>query len=290
MMHFGKVLSALRGNLKRHLRIWLRLKPRPKAPVLQQSLENILERHIRLCRLVMDLKPPGDVLKDGAVCEVGPGDCLATAALFLGLGARRVDLVEIQPAVVNEKQIQVLETIRDTGLPIDMDVVTRKPRLDLNPDRIRYHMGFMENVQLPVHYDFIFSTFVLEHVEDLQAFFTACAQSLKPGGSMVHIIDLGGHNEFEDPVPPLDFQTYPDWLYSLMYPRFHRATRRFVSDYEQAVQSCGLHVVERRVLRHAHADYLKSIRDRLRPAARSLPTEELATIEFALVLQQLGDK
>jgi hypothetical protein len=63
---------------------------------------------------------------------------------------------------------------------------------------------------------------VLEHVEDLLGAMTVCFSLMKPGARMVHVTDLGGHGFFEDPMPPLDFQVYPDWLYD----PFQLSTRR----------------------------------------------------------------
>ena len=96
---------------------------------------------------------------------------------------------------------------------------------------------------------------------------------------MFHNIDFSGHSEFEDPVPPLDFQTYPEWLHNLMYPPFWRATRSFLSEHYQGMSRAGLEHDETWVLRRADPDYLAAIWPRLRRKARSLPPEEVAVLQ-----------
>ena len=99
---------------------------------------------------------------------------------------------------------------------------------------------------------------------------------------MIHVVDLGGHGEFEDPVPPLDFQTYPDWLFAAMYPAHQRNTRRFLTDYRAAATRAGFRQIEIRPTRFADKAYLATIRPRLRAAARQQPIEDIAVIEFNL--------
>jgi hypothetical protein len=123
---------------------------------------------------------------------------------------------------------------------------------------------------------------VLEHVEDLNGMFKSAHRALHAGGRMMHLVDLGGHGQFEDPIPPLDFQTYPDWLFAAMYPTHCRNTRQFVEDYRRAAIGAGFASVDIRPTRMADKSYVESIRNRLRPAARRLPFEELGVIEFAL--------
>ncbi len=285
-MHKRRVLKALLGNQKRQVRIALGFKTRPKSPVLDQALDLIVERHELLCRHVLELTPKEFSFQDTTVCEAGPGDCLATAGLFLGLGARRVQLVEIQPPVINQKQVQVLTCLRQKGLPIDLSGLMDGESGGVNQDKVNYRIGFVEEMESVSEFDFIFSTYVLEHVEDLASFFAACHRGLKKGGLMLHVVDLGGHGEFEDPLPPLDFQTYPEWLYDWMYPKYHRATRRFVSDYESAISRFGFDLIGTRPLRTVDRVYLAALRSRLRSAAQARLDDELGIIEFALLARK----
>jgi SAM-dependent methyltransferase len=256
--------------------------------VLEAPVDFIVGRHRWLCGNLANLRPPGLNLAGARVCEAGPGDCLATAAWLLGQGAAHVDLVELEPPAVNAKAVAVLDALRAEGLALSPEVLTGGAgRWELNRERVTYHQTFMERCALPQPVAFIFSTFVLEHVEDFAGFYGACHRHLQPGGWMLHVVDLGGHGEFEDPLPPLEFQRYPDWLYGWMYPRYHRATRRTLTEHLDAVRSAGFALGEVHVLRRAEADYVRQLQPQLRPALRRLPEEELGVIEFAFTARRL---
>jgi SAM-dependent methyltransferase len=282
MLHKFRVLRALKGNAIRQTRILLGIKSRPKKPVLSLPVERIIELHSLICRRLTDLWPAGLDLKGESVCEIGPGDCLASAAFFVAKGARHVDLVELQPPAVNAKQLQVLSALKNMGFPIDLNVISNGNAPGLNNQYVSYHKYHMEDYQVENQHGFLFSHNVMEHVEGLEAVFRAAHRALRSGGRMLHVIDLGGHGEFEDPMPPLDFQTYPDWLFEWMYPTHYRNTRRFLEDYRQAAAKAGIGNVEIRPLRIADKAYVESIHNKLRPAAQRQPVEDLAVIEFTL--------
>jgi SAM-dependent methyltransferase len=286
MLHKVRVLKALKGNAIRQTRIFLGIKARPKAPVLSQPLEQAIERHARICRRLVDLWPDGFSLERGSVCEIGPGDCLAAAAFFAGKGASHVDLVELQPPAINEKQRKILTALKEFGLPVSSDVISNVSPPMLNTQLVSYHTQHMENYTARNQHILIFSHHVLEHVEDLQTVFQRSFRTLRPGGLVLHIVDLGGHGELEDPIPPLDFQTYPDWLYGWMYPVHYRATRRFLEDYRQEARKAGFHDIKIQSLRTVDDAYVESIRKKLRPAAQKQPLEDISVIEFALTARK----
>ena len=282
MLHKLRVLRALKGNCIRQTRIFLGIKARPKAPVLSQPLDRILERHSLICRTLVELWPPGLDLNGKSVCEIGPGDCLASAAFFVGKGASHVDLVEFQPPALNAKQWEVLTALKNMGFPVSLEVISNNGAVTLNDRLISYHKHHMEHYSAESKQDLLFSHHVMEHVEDLDAVFKSAWRALRPGGRMFHVVDLGGHGQFEDPIPPLDFQTYPDWLFELMYPVNYRNTRRFLEEYRRAAAAAGFSNIETRTLRVADKPYVESIRKKLQPAAQAQPVEDLAVIEFVL--------
>ena len=99
---------------------------------------------------------------------------------------------------------------------------------------------------------------------------------------MVHVTDLGGHGFFEDPMPPLDFQVYPDWLYALMFPPYARATRRPVGEYTACARAIGFHEVKAQPIRVADEKYLDEIWPRLNPRIKRSGRAEVRVIEFIL--------
>jgi SAM-dependent methyltransferase len=243
----------------------------------------LFQHHCDLVRLFLENAPKSWVFKNKTFCEVGPSDCLSIASLLIGLGAAHVDLVEPSAPVVNETQLKVLEQIKAKGFDLDTSILLNGQGLSLDTSRITYHNSFMDALKVENKYDYLFSHHVMEHVEGLEKFYRDCWRCLKPGGQMFHCIDFSGHSELEDPVPPLDFQTYPNWLYHLMYPPFYRATRAFPSEHFRAMKTAGLLLDEVKVTRKADQKYLDQIWPELRQMARKLPREEISILEAVVV-------
>ena len=169
---------------------------------------------------------------------------------------------------------------------MDAGMILKRSSPQLDAKLVSHHSCHMEHFSAADKYDFLSSFSVIEHVEDLEAFYFSCWKALKREGWMLHIIDLGGHDQFEDPLPPLDFQTYADWLFSLMYPRHYRATRRFLGEHKQAVTHAGFIIKDIKVRRKADPAYLAEIWPELRAAARARPRDEVGVIEFALLARK----
>jgi len=289
MLHKKRVGRALYYSARRWLRINLRLKPTSRPPpVLGQPIENVIDRHAGIARRFLDNLPSQFDLTDKHFCEVGPGDCLAMAGVALGMGATHVDMIEMCAPVVNQKQVEVLRALKAQKLPMDLSMIREGNPPKLDSQRVVYHPCFMEQFRAAEQFDLIFSNSVVEHVEDLAGFHDSCRSALVKGGSALHIVDLGGHGEFEDPLPPLDFQTYSGWLFACMYPKYHRATRRFLNEHQNAFVQAGFVVERVKVLRSADEAYMQGLRPALRRAARQIPPKELAPIEVAILARKSG--
>jgi hypothetical protein len=289
MLHKKRVAQTIYYSTRGRIRTLLGLRRRNSAaPILGYALEVALARHRWIVRSVLQHAPADLDLKDKAVCEVGAGDCLAASSLFLARGASRVNIVEVEPPVVNEKQREILEKLKSEGLPLDLSIIRQNGAgaLDLDASRVAYHTCFMEQFRGDEQHHFLFSFSVLEHVEDFRGFYESCHRSMAPGAWMLHLIDLGGHALFEHPLPPLDFQTYPDWLYDLMFPKYHRATRRFLGDHVDAVKAAGFSIEKITPTNTADPQYLDQLQLKLRRAARERSREEMAVVEFALLARK----
>lgn len=288
MLHKKRVATSLYYAAKLRLRKVLGISPRhTAAPVLNYATKIAVERHAWICRSILDHFPPGLDLNGGAVCEVGAGDCLASSSLFLAKGARRVNIVEVEPPTINEKQFEILQALRDQEYPVDLTILARNSQWQLDRSRVAYHQCFMEQFASEDQHNLLFSFSVIEHVEDLGEFYKSCRRALAPDGWMLHLVDLGGHVLFEDPLPPLDFQTYPDWLYDLMFPKYHRATRRFLHEHLDAIQKAGFKIEKITPTRKADAAYLDKIWPNLRKNARQKPRDEVAVVEFAVLARNV---
>jgi SAM-dependent methyltransferase len=279
MLHKVRVARAIKGNLLSQARIFLGRKPRGLDP--QRDFTPALHRHTELVRRFLAEMPADWDLRGKLVSEIGCCDCLAIAGLLIGMGAEHVDLVEPCPPVLDSVQVRILKTIQQNGFKLETGILQEGREVTLDKTRVTYHHCTAQALAVESKYDYLFSYAVLEHVEDLPGFYAACRRTLKPGGRMFHCIDFSGHGELEDPVPPLDFQTYPDWLFNLMYPRHW--TRLFLSDHQGAITRAGLVIDQIRVGRRADHDYVERLRPKLRRKARLVPLEEVSVLEATIV-------
>lgn len=196
----------------------------------------VIERHMAICEWLLEIAGGPSGVAGKRVCEIGPGDCRATQLMIAGLGAAGVDVVEPGPRPLGADDQRLLRSLLAHGLLVTPDQAARSSRASKS---INTWASYAEVLEVAEQWDLVFSHSVLEHVEDLEGFMRACLRGLKPGGSMHHMIDLSGHGVFEEPLPPLDFQTYPAWLWLLMYPRGQRNTRRHAREYVDAALSVG---------------------------------------------------
>jgi hypothetical protein len=192
MLHPSKVLHALSWSAVRRLRQLSRTPPKRK-PAPSAATEQLVEKHGRLCGWLREAVPAGAwaAAKGETVCEIGPGDCIATSALLLGGGARHVDLVEKFPTFLHQKQFEALDKLKSAGVPLDPGIICHDNDISLNPSKATLREAYMEEYTAKENYAMICSLNVGEHVEDLDGFFNSCFRALKKGGWLIHIIDLG---------------------------------------------------------------------------------------------------
>lgn len=281
--HPRQSARALYYGMRWRARRLLGLKDKPNTSVIASGVGKATERHERVCRTLLRAIPDFSVLKGAVVAEIGCGDCLAAADMMLGLGAKHIHLVDYYPIPVNNVQAEILNKFSaDSALPNRADIIQADPTPSLRPDKATAHTGLLEEVGLPEPVDLVYSFDVLEHVEDLDGFFRWCSQMAKPGSYQIHKFDLSGHEFFEDPIPPLDFQTHPTWLFNLIFPKNRRAAGHFADEIFQALTTHGFEIVDVKVLRQAERDYLERIWPDLRPEAKRRPQNILALLDVVV--------
>ncbi|MFC1497320.1 methyltransferase domain-containing protein [Verrucomicrobiota bacterium] len=285
--HMREVFRSLYYGVRRHARRLLRMPAKATAPIVDKDLPIVAGKHLQVCKKLEKWLPENSPIKGSVVAEIGPGHCLAPAALMLGKGASCCYLIEPNPPAVFDAQEEIFNRISSKGIPLFKDVLLNYTRpLSLNTKYIKYHRNFMNDVLFAGTFDFIYSHNVLEHVENLQEFFEKCMQSLKRGGAMLHFVDLTGHGFFEDPIPPLDFHVYPDWLFYLMCPPHNRATRRFAGEYRRVVEDCGFENIKLIPIAVADEPYLDRLMPRIRKNAKKIARSELSILEFVLLCKR----
>ena len=285
VLHSTPILRALYYAQRWRIKHFLGIPDSPSSPVLEGGMQQAVERYQRICRTLL-ARLPNQLPDHFSAVEIGCGDCLAAADMLLGRGARHVHLVEHQSMPITPLHREALERTRASDLPNRASILSFENPPKLNPTFATLHTGLLENISLPGPVDLVYSFDVLEHVEDLDAFFASCHRLLKPGGFSLHKFDLSGHGFFEDPIPPLDFQTYPRWLYHLMFPRYRRAVRNFADQFFEVIRRQGFEILEILPLRVADPDYLQLIRPKLRQEARGRNDEILRLLDLVILARR----
>jgi hypothetical protein len=287
LLHKKRAAKAAYYGIRWRLRKLLRLPEKPNLNVVQGDFSQALERHRRICLTLLPYLKSIPSLRGGVAAEIGSGDCLSAADMVLGMGARHVHLLDQRAIVVSSEHKTIAQALSaDSHLPNSGHILMRENPTRLDPMKATTHTGLLESATLPEPVDLIYSFDVLEHVEDLHGFFLRCREISQRGAIHVHKFDLSGHEFFEDPVPPLDFQTYPDWLFDLIFPKYRRAVGHLADEIFEAMKANGCIIKTTDALRLADPDYLKAIRPTLRAKARQRDDATLALLDVVVVAQQ----
>ena len=287
MLHKQRVFKAFYYASRWRLKQLLGLPEKPNLHVVQSGLATALERHRRICLTLLPYFQAVSELRCGVVAEIGSGDCLAAADMVLGMGAQHVHLLDQKPIVVSPRHRVVVDGLAaDATLPNLGTILAKGEPIRLNPQLVTAHTGLFESIGLPEPANLVYSFDVLEHVEDLHGFFQRCREISRPGTVHVHKFDLSGHEFFEDPVPPLDFQTYPNWLFNLIFPKYRRAAGHLADEIFDAMKANGYVIEEVVPLRIAEKDYIHKIKPALRAKARQRADETLALLDVVVVARQ----
>lgn len=287
MSRFTQYRAAIKTALFGHLtafKLKHNIKRRPASRVMHAGIEHAVERYSRICKTLLLHIPNLKSINGAVVSEIGCGDCFAAADMMLGLGANHVHLVEYLPLELSTENRQaLLALVGQEGLPNQGNLIIEGDSPQLNPEKATYHQGLLEKIQLPQKVDFLYSFDVLEHVEDLEGFFSYCGEVVRCGGVMVHKFDLSGHGLFEDPMPPLDFQTFPKWLFDIIFVKYQRAVGHFADEFLASMEKNGFTDFKIIPLRTADQDYLDEIWPHLRSAARNRSKEIVKLLDLVVI-------
>ncbi|MGE9296387.1 MAG: class I SAM-dependent methyltransferase [Puniceicoccales bacterium] len=137
----------------------------------------------------------------GDVCELGPGDSLGGGVLYRARGATSVTFFErfqSQPNYTRERKVAaaLLKMEREGSAPQSKSV-KESNFSSQSIDELLASFRLIEGVAAedhlrtdPFRYDLILSNSVIQHVSDPLPLLQLCYERLKPGGRMLHVIDL----------------------------------------------------------------------------------------------------
>jgi SAM-dependent methyltransferase len=192
------------------------------------------------------------VMNPGRVIEIGPGDSLAPLILWIGFGAHSVTGLECYgDGRDSRRERAILMDLLDRLSPEERKRILAA--VDLNGDELRLdaeRIRYVSNAPveqlgnwIPVNSaDLIISNAVLEHVRGLEEGLRRMYWAVKPGGVMIHRVDLRNHGVLAD-FGDHAFLRPPDFLWRLMgsasgsFPN-----RKDLGTYERVLEECGARV------------------------------------------------
>ncbi len=177
----------------------------------------------------------------GRIAEIGPGDNAGVALCMIDDGCDHIDLADR------------FYSLRDASQQkeIYQELLKRKPKLkkllqksnfgdESTFPNIKRHYGpdAAAEVFFQKHseYDFIISRSVLEHVDDPVLVLKETLNALKPGGKMIHKVDLKDHGMFSHHFHELKFFEIPDFLYLLMTYKSGYPNRILINQYREVLE------------------------------------------------------
>lgn len=254
------------------------------------------------------------------VVELGPGDNIGVLLRFLASGAVKAygaDRFYSTHDIEHERQIykELRAGLSEVERRRFDDAVELDPKLKFNDAKVQYVYGKgaqrVDEMVPPNSVDLIISRGVLQEVYEIDKTFRAMDRILKPGGSMVHKIDLRDYGIFSSlGYHPREFLTVPGWAYHWMANNTDKPSRRMLNYYREKMAQMkyeaefyltGLVVdgsysaVEAEIFPHKksfvygvdysdeHRRLIEEIRPRLQPEFRNLTDEDLLASATMLV-------
>jgi SAM-dependent methyltransferase len=175
----------------------------------------------------------------GTVAELGPGDNAGVALLIRKHGAEQVDLIErFQSYVDDQQQRRIYEALSERHDLEAFRIGTRWHRQELRG--ITWWLGSSAEEFMAARpdatYDFIVSRAVLEHLAQPLRVLRDMARALRPGGLLLHEVDLTDHHHFSRTHDELTWLRFPSWLWRSMTSHSGRPNRVLVHRYRSVLE------------------------------------------------------
>ncbi|GAB4468843.1 MAG: hypothetical protein OHK0044_10580 [Burkholderiaceae bacterium] len=229
--------------------------------------------------------------QDKVLLEYGPGDLPGVALLMIALGAKKVICADRFPLVrpsafgaqVMASLLQRLPERRRARAQAAL-LDPERPQRGFRSERIQYVVQPSGLSHVRSACDLVYSRAVLEHVDDLDATFADMDAALKPRGIAIHLVDLKSHGLHGS--NPLDFLTWPSWLWNLMYSQKGMPNRWRINRYRAALARTSLRVDHLEPIARYLPSQIAEVRAHLAPEFRALSDEDLSWMNFWLVAQK----
>lgn len=242
-------------------------------------------------RLGIEARRIRDWLEGKHLLEYGPGDVPGVALLMLAHGATRVTCVDRHDLAQDKpKQIAIVEHLLRTLDPAARERADScfnsrgDPASGLKSERFSYRVMPDGLSGLNGEVDMVYSRAVLEHVNDIDATFRDMSRALKPGGLAVHQVDLKSHGLHRE--NPLDFLTWPSWLWHRMYSGKGVPNRWRVNRYRKNFLRFGLQIRSMTPTKLADSRHIAEVRPYLDDPFRELDDQVLSWLGFWVIARK----
>ncbi len=234
----------------------------------------------------------GTFWKGRRILEYGPGDTPGVALLLAGLGAQSVLCVDRFALVRFDDYQQSVIAALCKLLPDDaardrLRGCFREPgnfASGLADGAVSYFVTQSGLLGRTAVVDMVISRAVLEHVDDLPATLRDMTAALVNGGVAAHKVDLRSHGLHR--MNRLDFLTWPDWLWRLMFSGKGVPNRVRVDRYRVEAPRAGLVLQKLEVCERATQDEVAQIHPHLAREFVDITKEDLAWLSFWMVCRR----
>jgi len=213
---------------------------------INESLAYIAAQYADYCHYAQ-LTP--ETIRGKRIVELGCGDNVGVALKFLADGAEQVVCVDKFYSVRDvEKERMIYVELRKTLSPSQQEAFDRAVDLSgsikLSEQRLRcvYGIELSDFVATDTEraFDVVLSRAVIEEIYEPDSLFAAADKLLRPGGLMIHKIDLSDYGMFSNGgMNPLTFLTIPEWLYRRMASESAIPNRKLISYYRDLMTRMG---------------------------------------------------
>lgn len=193
-----------------------------------------------------------EALRGKRIFELGFGDNIGVALRFLAAGvAEVVCLDKFYSKRDKEQERQIYLALRDTLEGEELrrfdEAVDLTSGIETQADKIKCIYGVdienAEELKTAEPFDFVISRGAIQDIFEPDAAFSAMDRILKPGGLMLHKIDLSDQGMFREyGMNPLTFLTISDSVYRLMAEGSGKPNRKKMSYYRGFLENLGYDV------------------------------------------------
>ena len=224
-------------------------------------------------------------LKGARVAEVGPGDNVASALLFLAHGVDRyVAIDRFAGALASERARECYRAVArdlETNDPVHAAAL-RARNVEIEtfpasvPSLVHYVHRPIEEVGSEIGtFDVVASYNVVEHVAEIGLLAQHSHRMLCDGGVSVHRVDFGPHDAWARRMDPLEWLTVPDAIWWAMGSSRGTPNRLRLHEVQQAFLEVGFEV-QCEVEECFDMQQVEALRPHLAKRFRSMPLASLA--------------